>query len=214
MSKSKGRFIVIEGLDGSGKTTAAKKLVEKLSKSGRAYYTKEPSDGDIGKWIRKNILESEGDKDNDLVALMFAADRLDHINNEILPLIFEGVDVICDRYYYSNLAYQGDITNTNSIFCYNSKAYEILNPDFVFFIDTPIDICLERISNREKVEIYETKEKLESVRELYLKSFDIFFSGLTYIIDGEQSKNEIVDNMMAKIKFWELIDSESDIVEH
>ncbi len=103
----KGAFICIEGLDGCGKTTQAKLLVEKLQKSHNAVYTAEPSRGKIGTFIRNRILYGEKRPPTDVEALLFAADRIEHVENEIKPALAQGQLVISDRYVYSSLAYQG-----------------------------------------------------------------------------------------------------------
>lgn len=109
----RGRFLVIEGIDGAGTTTQARLLGERLKGAGRrVHVTAEPSGGPTGLLIRQ-ILSGrlrgrapDGTFDADALALLFAADRLDHARTEILPAIEEGIDVVSDRYTLSSLAYQ------------------------------------------------------------------------------------------------------------
>ena len=103
----KGVFICIEGLDGSGKTTQAKILTERLSKNHKAVYTAEPSQGKIGTFIRECCLYEEKRLPTEAEALLFAADRIEHVENEIAPALAEGKVVICDRYIYSSLCLPG-----------------------------------------------------------------------------------------------------------
>jgi dTMP kinase len=103
----RGVFICVEGLDGCGKTTQAKLLVKKLQKSYKAVYTAEPSRGKIGVFIRKRCLYGEKRLSSVAEALLFAADRVEHVENEILPAVGKGQLVVSDRYVYSSLAYQG-----------------------------------------------------------------------------------------------------------
>lgn len=101
-----GRFIVLDGIDGSGTTTQADRLAQHFRAKGRdVVLTKEPSTGPIGVLIRQQL--SAGHAVNErALALLFAADRIDHIQREILPAVARGDLVICDRYILSSLAYQ------------------------------------------------------------------------------------------------------------
>ena len=96
----RGNFIVLEGIDGSGTTTQAKRLKLHLETKGhRVHLTRQPSDGPIGKMIRGLLEKKEGVEMNwEMLALLFAADRLRHWQEEVLPLLQQGVFVISDRY--------------------------------------------------------------------------------------------------------------------
>lgn len=107
-----GRFLVLEGLDGAGTTTQARLLGERLRAAGRsAHVTAEPSGGPIGALIRqvlaRRLVGGAAGFDPAALALIFAADRRDHLAVEIAPKLERGVDVISDRYALSSLAYQG-----------------------------------------------------------------------------------------------------------
>lgn len=103
------RFIVLDGIDGSGTTSQGQRLVESLQAAGiSARFTCEPSTGPIGRQIRQ-LLSGGGDEVSrawDTLALLFAADRLDHVAREIRPALAAGITVVCDRYDLSSLAYQ------------------------------------------------------------------------------------------------------------
>jgi dTMP kinase len=107
-----GRFIVLEGLDGAGTTTQSRLLGEALRAAGRrAHVTAEPSGGPVGALLRqvlqRRVNGGAGDGfDADALALLFAADRLDHLSAEVLPRLAAGEDVVSDRYTLSSLAYQ------------------------------------------------------------------------------------------------------------
>jgi dTMP kinase len=110
---SPGRFLVIEGIDGAGTTTQARLLGERLRAAGRrVHVTAEPSGGPVGGLIRQVLSgrlrgkAPDGPFDPDALALLFAADRLDHARTEVLPALADGIDVISDRYTLSSLAYQ------------------------------------------------------------------------------------------------------------
>ena len=103
---------MIEGLDGAGTTTQSRRLVEHLNAHGKpAHGTREPSDGPVGRLIREMLTGGhaiEGEKlSQGTFGLLFAADRLDHMQREVEPKLAAGVTVISDRWYHSSLAYQG-----------------------------------------------------------------------------------------------------------
>ena len=161
----RGAFIVIEGLDGSGKTTQARLLAEKLSRSHRTVYTAEPSRGKIGTFIRERCLYGEKRLTTTVEALLFAADRIEHVENEIKPAMAQGRLVICDRYFYSSLAYQG--SSDLSIDWIAEINRYALKPNFAVFIDVTPEKVLQRLSRRKSV--MENLETQRKVREIYLK---------------------------------------------
>lgn len=114
--RGRGRFVVLEGLDGAGTTTQARLLCERLRAAGRAVHaTAEPSVGPIGALVRqvlggRAVGRGGAPFDARALALLFAADRLDHVAGEIAPRLAEGTDVVSDRYALSSLAYQGVTT--------------------------------------------------------------------------------------------------------
>ncbi len=194
--KRKGFFLVLEGIDGSGTTTIGRMLESELKSKGiNAHYTFEPTFGPVGSLI-KNILSrrvvmNSGDRkelfDQKSVALLFAADRLDHIKNEIEPLLGKGFVVISDRYKYSSYAYQ-------SLFAKESWVYEInrfaIDPDLLLFLDVDIKTGLKRVGIRGNVkEIYEKADLLRKVRKNYLR--DIRKYRYARIIDAGKMLDEV-----------------------
>jgi len=161
-----GVFICVEGIDGSGKTTQARRLVKTLTRKGYdAVYTTEPSKGIYGNIIRKNILQGNIRVPTVVEAVLFAADRDYHIENEIKPLLKAGKVIVCDRYVYSSIAYQGAAdVNIEWIKEINKHA---IKPDLAIYIDVPPDIVINRIKRRKTV--METLQTQRDVRELYLK---------------------------------------------
>ncbi len=110
-----GRFVVLEGLDGAGTTTQARLLCEALRSAGRRVHpTAEPSSGPAGALVRqilsRRVAGPDGGFDPTALALLFAADRLDHVAAEIGPKLRAGFDVVSDRFTLSSLAYQGVTT--------------------------------------------------------------------------------------------------------
>ncbi len=159
-------FICIEGLDGSGKTTQAKRLVKNLRRKGfDAVYTTEPSGGKVGELIRRFVLDRERRVSTALEALLFAADRVHHVESEIKPLLKQGKIVVCDRYVYSTLAYQGAAgLDLGWIDAINQYA---LKPDVAFFMDVPVNVVVKRFKMKKTV--MENRTNMEKVREIYLK---------------------------------------------
>ncbi len=186
--QKRGAFIVIEGLDGSGKTTQAKLLAKRLKRSHRALYTAEPSQGTIGTFIRENCLYGEKRLLTAVEALLFAADRVEHVESEIKPALAEGRLVISDRYLYSSLAYQGSAgLNIDWINAINKYA---MKPDFAVFIDVSPETVLKRL-NRKK-SIMENLETQRKVREIYLKSVA---KGDLALIDGDKPVEVVARNL-------------------
>jgi dTMP kinase len=190
--RKRGAFIVIEGLDGSGKTTQAKLLTAKLRRSHNAVYTAEPSNGKIGTFIRKSCLYGQKRLSIIAEALLFAADRIEHVENEIQPALAKGKLVVCDRYVYSSLAYQGSADlNVEWIAEINSCA---LKPDFAVLIDVAPEKVLQRLNRRKSV--MENLETQQKVREIYLKSVA---KGDLVRIDGDKPLEEVATTLLATV---------------
>jgi dTMP kinase len=188
----KGIFLVIEGLDGSGKTTQAALLAEKLIKNYHVLLTAEPSRGKIGTFIRDCCLYENKRLPTEAEALLFAADRIEHIQTELKPALNEGKLVICDRYVYSSLAYQGSVAlSLDWIKTINARA---LQPDFSLFIDVPPERVLKRLQRKKSV--METLETQQRVREVYLKFVE---KGELIRIDGDREKFVVADALYAKV---------------
>ena len=188
----KGIFIVIEGLDGSGKTTQAILLADKLSKSHKVLLTAEPSKGKIGTFIRNCCLYEQTRLPTEAEALLFAADRIEHMQEELKPALDDGKIVLCDRYVYSTLAYQGSAgLSLDWIKTINARA---IQPDFSLFLDVPPDRVLERLQRKKSV--METLETQQKVREIYLKYVD---KGELIRIDGDNSKEDVANELYAKV---------------
>jgi len=189
---NKGTFICIEGLDGSGKTTQTKILTQKLRKSHNAVYTTEPSRGKIGTFIRNSYLYGEKRLSSVIEALLFAADRIEHVETEVLPALHQGKLVISDRYLYSSLAYQGAAgLSLEWIEKINKHA---LRPDLAVFIDVDPKTAIYRLKpNKSVMENMETQQK---VRKIYLKFVE---KGRLTRINGDQPKNAVAKELYAVV---------------
>jgi dTMP kinase len=188
--KKRGVFICIEGLDASGKTTHARRLVRSLRRRGfNALYTTEPSRGEIGRFIRKHILQRKRRVPSVMEALLFAVDRVDHVEKEIKPPLEEGKIVVSDRYVYSSLAYQGAAG-------LDPKWIEEINrlampPDLAIYIDVPPEVVVKRI--RWKKSVMEKLETQKKVREVYMKFVE---NERLVPVDGNRTKDEVAKDIL------------------
>ena len=164
----RGKFIVFEGIDGCGKSTQLNRLAEMLAQMGRnVVTTAEPTNGETGKALRRFLSGAEQHTPAELTAL-FVLDRLEH-NREIEMLLAEGKDVVCDRYYYSTLAYQGSVCDYAWVKHMNCACPDIRRPDLCIFLDLTPEAALARIGARgEAREVFETVETLTKVRDTFL----------------------------------------------
>lgn len=173
--QKRGRFLALEGIDGSGKSTQLQLLLARLRERGVACHgTREPSGGPVGAMLRQ-ILTGQMAADGRVIAGLFTADRLDHLVNPrdgILAQVQSGVTVVTDRYYFSSYAYQGVEVDLDWLIQSNRLSAELLRPDATIFLDVPVAQALERIArNRSSTELYETKDRLAATREKYLEAF-------------------------------------------
>ena len=191
-----GRLIVLEGLDGAGTTTQAKRLVEHLQNHGqRAHLTREPSDGPVGRLIREMLTGKhaiEGGKiAQDTFGLLFAADRLDHLQREVDPQIAAGATVVSDRWYHSSLAYQGTGADRDWIARLNARARR---PDLTIFLEVRPEVAAKRRSDAGRIE--ELFEDIDMQREVDA-GYKATISELRAagerieILDGEQSLDQV-----------------------
>ena len=190
-----GKFIVFDGLDGSGISTQAGKLVDflnlpeqklKLGHTG-VYDTKEPTSSLIGGLIRSQ-LSHEWRSSQECLQLLFSADRARHLEKEIIPLLEKGVIVICDRYFFSTVAYGSlDINDKEWLLNLNKN---FLLPDITFLLKVSPKICIERIQrSRYGITLFEQEEKLKKVWE----NFEILAKEFenVHIINGEGPVDKI-----------------------
>lgn len=196
MTTNKGRFITFEGIDGSGKTTQIARLKQHIEANGiRCYDTLEPTSGPIGSTIRQ-CLTGRTKMDEQTLAALFAADRLDHLLNEIDGLchkIDSGIAVICDRYILSSYAYQSVRVPLERVMELNHMACDILRPDCHIFIDVDPEVSMERMKKgRFHAELFETKNRLTEVRNRYFELFDMLKETESIIIiNGNQTVEQI-----------------------
>ncbi len=190
-------FWVLEGLDGAGTTTQLKNIEAELkTREIPSYITCEPTTYETGVFLRK-ILSGEVKASQAVIAMMFATDRQNHLDNPqtgIYKQLSENKIVVSDRYLFSSLAYQSigfdydSVKKINSLFPY---------PQYVIYIDTPPEDCLKRIESRgNEKEIYEKLDYQKKVRENYEKCFSNLPEGCNLIrINGLLSKEEVFEKI-------------------
>ena len=170
------KFIVIEGLDGSGKTSQIEILKRALEARGeKVYVTHEPTMYETGAYLNR-ILSGSIKKDMHLQAALFLADRIEHITHPehgIKRYLDDGYTVICDRYYYSSLAYQGMSHDCEYewVRSMNLNCPKLIKPDICMFLDVNPETCKGRIdSERDNVELYEQSvRQMSGIRKGFLK---------------------------------------------
>jgi len=192
-------FIDFEGMDGSGQSTQAAKLVEYLNrpskkfKLGRpeAHLTKEPTNNLIGGLIRGQLTRN-WKTGPECLQLLFAADRAHHLEKEIMPLLEREVIVVSDRYFFSTIAY-GSLEISDWQWLKDINRHFPL-PDLSIFLKASPKICLERIKqNRFEMELFEKEEALAKIWQGYERLAKEFEN--VHIIDGERTIEEIFDEI-------------------
>lgn len=192
---SRGLLICFEGIDGSGKSTQARRFADWAQAKGREVVrTREPTDGPWGKKIREARFTARMSPQDELAA--FISDRKDHVATLIAPALQRGAVVVIDRYYYSTAAYQGargldpkELLRLNREFA--------PRPDVVVLVDVEPQVALERISARgEGTDLFETLEALTRVRTTFLElAAEPHFAR----VDGAQPPDAVFDAVLTAI---------------
>ena len=194
-------FIVFEGLDGAGTTTQANLLEKKYNSLNIPCINScEPTRGFIGKAIRE-VLSGNVKVASGTIAKLFVADRHEHLYNPKEGIVIRckaGDYVISDRYLFSSLAYQSldygfdNVLNLNSTFPL---------PEHLFFLDVPAEICQQRLSSRDLIEIYEDHGLQESILNNYNRSLKLYADSdmNIHIFDGTLDKYELGKIIWSKL---------------
>ena len=196
MQENNGHFIVLEGIDGSGKSTQIRRLKNRLLREGiPCYDTHEPTDGPIGSLIHQ-MMTGRIVSDNRAMAALFVADRLDHLLNPVDGLcakIKKGVSVLSDRYYFSSYAYHSVDLPMDWVIAANAPCAEALRPSVTIFLDVEPEIAMDRMARfRSRRELFETKERLAAVRKNYFEAFQkMKDSEHVVVVDGMKDEAEI-----------------------
>jgi dTMP kinase len=205
MIEQRGRFIVFEGIDGAGKTTQIARLEAKLRAEGRrVMVTAEPTVSVTGGLLR-DALGGISKRTAGEMAAMFVLDRIFHNVNPVTgieKMLADGVDVICDRYYYSSLAYQGSETDFDWVANMNLNCPEIRRPDCCIFLDLTPEQSLARINaDRVSREIYEEESRLQAVRNKFYHVFDLLRErDVICVIDASGSVDEVAARVVSAVE--------------
>jgi dTMP kinase len=186
-------FIVLEGIDGSGTTTQLGRLVGHLERRGRRVHpTREPSTGPVGRLLREILagghrLPDGQPADGLATALLFAADRRDHLRREIDPALATGADVVSDRYLLSSLAYQAQEADRDWV---ATLARDVRAPDLTLLLDVPVAVAAARRRAAGRTdERYDADEVQERVAARYRELIASHPGGMT--IDGGGTLDEV-----------------------
>lgn len=205
---TKGFFMTLEGPEGSGKTTVAKLLVERLEKEVEKsiVLTREPGGIAIAEKIRDVILDvSHTMMDARTEALLYAASRRQHLVEKVMPALTDGKVVVCDRFVDSSLAYQGYGRNigVDNVWEMNQFAIADLMPQVTFYLDVPIVVGFERIYANKDREInrldLEKKEFHETVVEGYRQVIERFPERIV-VINANQAVEEVTEAIIQTLK--------------
>ncbi|MFN8532028.1 MAG: dTMP kinase [Dehalococcoidia bacterium] len=190
-------FLVLEGLDGAGTTTQRSLLTTSLRKRGLTVLeTWEPTDGPVGQVIRR-FLTGAIALDPAALALLFAADRLDHLRREVRPALEAGNVVVCDRYLLSSLAYQSIDLDGDWVARINREADQ---PDLTIVLAISPEAALDRITRRgQPAEHYERLDRLRAVARAYRRAIDAarLAGAAVVMIAGDRAPEDVAADVLA-----------------
>jgi dTMP kinase len=196
----RGKFIVLEGLDGAGKSTQVPLILDYFSAGGeKSLATAEPSELPVGRLLRQRLL-GEWDCGNEPLQLLFAADRADHLAKEILPALARGENVISDRYFLSSLVYGAVDSDMKWLTQVNAR---FLAPDLTIYLDVPPSVCARRIAaNGKSMELFEKIDILEKVAHNYQMALRMFENNMRIIVvDGNKSREDVFGEIVKQFNF-------------
>ena len=198
----KGLFLVFEGIDGSGKDTHIKLLSGELRQQGHnVLETAEPSGSQIGAFLKRYQRTSGKRMPAETEALLYTADRYEHVKNVVEPALRKGQIVLSNRYFYSTLAYQGAMgVDLDWIREMNRFAPK---PDAAILLDILPEFSLQRLKRRKTV--FEQLENLRKVREIYVR---LVKAGELVRVDADRPKRVVQAELLALVQ--ELLKSRDD----
>ena len=189
-----GVLVNLEGIDGCGKSTQSKLLLEKLEGEGeKVIILKEPTKKPHGQKLW-DVLHGKRKATNEEILELFVLDRIQHVEEKIQPALDDGTVILMDRYYYSSMAYQ--VAGGIDVEEIREKHVFAPKPDVVLIFDLPVSIALERVKGHSDADEFEKEEHLEKVREAYL---NLGNDPLVRIVDATGTPEEIFGNV------WRLV---------
>ena len=196
-----GKFIVFEGNEGTGKSTHISFAADYLEQNNiNCIVTREPGGTEFGESVRDILLDSNSSLDSTSEAILFYASRVYNYKNVILKAINNGKYVICDRFHYSTLVYQGITQGNDEVIGLHNvlDSYFSENISLIIHLDASIESCYERINKREKSDKFEKqgKELLIKIKSAYTEIFKE--NSKAVLIDTDNDKKSVQD----KIKIY------------
>lgn len=203
-----GKFIVFEGIDGAGTTTQSERYAAFLGRQRRVVHvTHQPSDGPVGSLLRLGLagrLKLGASNQAQCMALLFAADRLDHVAHEIEPHLRDGAAVICDRYDLSSIAYQTATVRGEDTSAFETWVREINRyaprPDATIVLDvSPEEAERRRQERLGALDLYEETELQRQLAELYARAETLVPGDRVIRVDGNQPLDAVSDAVRAAL---------------
>lgn len=197
-----GQLIVVEGVDGAGTTTHSRRLAATLrDRSVPVCHTQEPSPGPVGCMLRQalsgrlvtpSLTGGTRPPDWRTMALLFAADRMDHLETEVEPNLRDGVTVVCDRYYHSTVAYQSVAGGGAATIPWLREInVHARTPDLTIVLDVPHQVAAERRRSRGQAEIYDADGIQAGLCDFYA-SLESWFSEEPIVhVDGNRDRDVV-----------------------
>ena len=197
------KFITLEGIEGSGKTSSIKSINALLEQKKIDYInTREPGGSSIGEELREILLDPNTDIPSEVELLLMLADRKDHVEKTILPNLLNNIWVISDRFMDSSIAYQGGGRQLNLNMIDSLAIYlDLPQPDLTLLFDLPVEVSLERTKKRGELDRFE-KEEIEfhkRIREAYLELAKDHPDRIK-VIDGSQDLEKVQAKVVRTIK--------------
>ena len=199
----KAKFITLEGIEGSGKTSSLKGITDLLDKKNISYIvTREPGGSSIGKELRTILLDPDTEISPEVELMLMLSDRKDHVEKIILPNLEKGYWVISDRFMDSSIAYQGGGRQLDKKLIISLTDYlNLPQPDLTLLFDLPVEISLSRVKARGELDRFE-KEELEFHKRIRNTYLDLAKnnSNRIKIIDSSKKIESMLNNVKQAIE--------------
>ena len=199
----KAKFISLEGIEGSGKTSSIKSITDLLDKRNISYIvTREPGGSSIGKELRAILLHPDTEISPEVELMLMLSDRKDHVEKIILPNLEKGNWVVSDRFMDSSIAYQGGGRQLGKKLIISVAEYlNLPQPDLTLLFDLPVEISLSRVKARGELDRFE-KEEIEFHKRIRNTYLDLATnnSNRIKIIDSSQKIESMLNNVKKAIE--------------